>query len=64
MWKNTAKGRYHYKMMEQSPEYREHYNTMRMERYYRNAEVEKARAKEYYLLKKSRQKIRKIDSSV
>lgn len=62
MWKNTAKGRYHDKMME-SDEYREKHNAKRMESYYKNAEVEKARAREYYLNKKLRLASQKIESS-
>ena len=69
MWKNTAKGRYHDKMMEDN-DYRAWHNAKRMESYYNNAEAEKAKAKEYYQRKKLRlaeiekQKIQKIDSPV
>lgn len=69
MWKNTAKGRYHDKMMKDD-DYREKHNSARMLSYYKNAETEKAKAKEYYQRKKLRhleiekQNPQKIDSSV
>ena len=54
-WKDSPQGKYHYKMMSESDEYRAKQNVKRMERYYRNAELEKAKQRERYARKKQSQ---------